>query len=216
VLVSHRDDLTVLGRDDVKLSDALDERGTLGRGGFRAIIRQRKHGNRLARRGEDVDPLVTILERQVDHRVPGNAAATCEVEPDHPVGVAGAWRALGAVRDAMGAPAAVAPVIGEAMPRVIWRSLLRTRTRIICIRLGLLPPAETGEVQGIQFLKELPLYLGRPGLEPFGEVGGVHGSLPRRNQAARCCSGSRRVIPRAICSPRRLVAFSALATSRRR
>ena len=47
MLVSHRDDLTVLGRDDEQVRDALDERGTLGHCGRWSVIGEREDRDRL-------------------------------------------------------------------------------------------------------------------------------------------------------------------------
>jgi len=184
VLVSHRDDLAVLGGDHVQLSEALDERSALGPGGPGAVLCQRKDRDRLPGGCEHVYPLVAILKRQVDQRVPGNATPAGQVKPDRPVWIAPAWRALGAVGYPVGAAAPVAPVVGLAVARVIRGQLLTARPAAFLVRFGFLPPAEAREVQGAEFLEEPGLHLGRPLVEAFGEVGGVHGSLPGSVQAA--------------------------------
>jgi len=185
VLVSHRDYLAVAGRDLVEAGDALDERSALGPGGPGAILCQRKHRNRLAPGGEHVDPLVAVLERQVNQGMPGNASPTGQIEPDRPVGVPRARRAFGAVRDAVLAAAPVAPVVREAVPRVIRGALLRARAGVFLVGFRLLPPPELREVQGVELFDEPLLHLAGPRVEPVGEVSGVHdypppGVRPRR------------------------------------
>jgi len=175
MLVSHRDDLTIFGRDDEEIRDALDERSALGPGGPGAILCQRKHRNRLAPGGEHVDPLVAVLDRQVDQRMPGNAAATGQIEPNRPIGITWTWRAFGAVRDSVLAAAPVAPVIREAVPRVVRRSLLGPRPGVFLVGFRPFPPAQLREVQGMELFDEPLLHLAGPGVEPFGEVSGVHG-----------------------------------------
>lgn len=170
MLVSHRDDLTVLGRDDKEVCEALDERGTLGPGGPGAILCQREDRDGLTCGGEHVDALVAVLKRQVDAGMPGNTAAPGEVQPDCPFRVTGAWRAVRAVRDAVRAAATVTPVVRQAMPLIIWRSLLRARTAILTVRLGLLPPAQLREVQRMELFKKALLDTLRPGLEPLGKI----------------------------------------------
>ena len=179
MLVSHRDDLTVFSRDSVKLGDSLDERSALGPGGPGAILCQRKNRDGLSHGGEYVYPLVAVLKRQVDEGVPRDAATTGQIQPNCPFRITGAWRAVRAVRDAVRAAAAVAAVVREAVPRIIWRSLLRAGPAVLVVSLRLLPPAELREVQGVKLLEEALLHPARPGLEPFGKVRfGCHGSLP--------------------------------------
>jgi hypothetical protein len=178
VLVSHRDYLTVVGPDLVEAGDALDERSALGHGGPGAFVGERQDRDRRGRRGEDIDPLMPVLKGQVDQRVPGDAAPAGQIEPDRPVGVTRARRAFGAVRDAVGASAAVAPVVRQDVTRMIGRVLLRARPAVFLVGLRLLPPAETREVQGLELFEEPLLHLRGPLLVAFGEVGGVHGCLP--------------------------------------
>jgi hypothetical protein len=178
VLVSHRDDLTVVGPDLVEAGGALGERSALGPGGPGAILCQREDRDGFASGGEYVDPLVAVLKGQVDPRVPGDTSPACEVEPDRPFGVTRARGAFGAVRDAVGAAAAVAPVVRQDVARMIRRKLLAPRPAVFLVGLRLLPPAEAREVQGVVFLEEPLLDLGGPVLEALGEVGGVHGCLP--------------------------------------
>jgi hypothetical protein len=94
VLVSHRNDLTVVGPDLVKAGDALDEWSALGPGGPGAVLCQREDRDGFTSGSKHVDPLVAILKRQVDPRVPGNTSPTGEVEPDRPLGITRTWRAL--------------------------------------------------------------------------------------------------------------------------
>ena len=175
MLVSHRDYLAVAGRDLVEAGDALDERSALGPGGPGAILCQRKHRNRLAPGGEHVDPLVAVLERQVNQGMPGNASPTGQIEPNRPIGITWTWRTFGAVRDAVLAAATVAAVVREAMPRVVGRSLLGPRPGVFLVGLRPLPPAELRKVQRMKLFDEPLLHLAGPGVEPFGEVSGVHG-----------------------------------------
>jgi hypothetical protein len=81
VLVSHRDDLAVISGDLVQVGHALDERCPVRRRGLRAVIGEREHRDGLALGREHVYPLVTILKRQVDERVPGYASPRCKHEP---------------------------------------------------------------------------------------------------------------------------------------
>ena len=180
MLVSHRNYLTVFGRDLVKVSNPLEERGTLRRGRRGPVIGEREHRDGLARRGEHVDPLVAVLKRQVDHRVASDTSPPGEVEPDHPIRVAGTRRAFRAVRDAVGASAAVTPVVRQDVTGVIRGVLLGPRPAVFLVGFRLLPPAELREVQGVIFLHEPPLDLGGPLLETLGEIGGVHRNLPVR------------------------------------
>lgn len=154
MLVSHRDDLTVAGPDLVEAGDALEERSPPGHGRPGAFAGQREDRNRLTRRGEHVYPLVTVLKRQVDARMPGNATPRRKTKPGRPGGVARAWRALQAVRDAVRASAAVAPVVREAVARVIWRELFRAGPAVFLVALRLLPPPEPREVQGMPLFEE--------------------------------------------------------------
>jgi len=118
---------------------------------------------------------VAVLKRQVDPRVPGNAPSTGQIEPDRPIGITRARRAFGAVRDAVLAAAPVAPVIREAVPRVVRRSLLGPRPGVFLVGLRPFPPAQLREVQGMELFDEPLLHLTGPGVEPVGEVSGVHG-----------------------------------------
>ena len=184
MLISHRDDLTILGRDHEQVRNALDERSTLGHSRPGAILCQREDRDGLTGRRERVYPLVAVLKRQVDLGMPGDAAPSGEVQPDRPVGVAGTRRAVRAVRYPVRASAPVAPVVGVAVPRMIRRQLLGPRPAVFLVGLRLLPPPELREVQRLIFLYEPPLHFWRPLAEALGEVGGVHGSLPGSGQVA--------------------------------
>ncbi len=63
MLVSHRNGLSVVSRDYVEFSDALDERRTLRRGRLRAVVGERQDRDRLALGRKDINPLVAVLER---------------------------------------------------------------------------------------------------------------------------------------------------------
>src|ERR1035441_3463597 len=94
MLVGHRDDLVVLGRHREQIGGALEERRPFRPGGRRAAVSERQDRDGLALGREDVYPLVTVLNRQVDQGVPGDASAAREVEPDRPQGITRTWRAL--------------------------------------------------------------------------------------------------------------------------
>jgi hypothetical protein len=57
------------------------------------------------------------------------------------------------------------------VPFIIRGSLLGAGPAVFLVGLGLLPPAETREVQGLEILHETPLDLSRPLLITLGEVG---------------------------------------------
>lgn len=174
MLIGHRNDPPVVSRDHVKLSDALDERRTIRRGRLRAILSERQDRDRLALGRQDINALVAVLKRQVNEGVPGDASPAGEVQPDGPVGVTGARRADGTVRDAVGAAAPVAPVVRFGVPGMIRRKLLRARPAAFLVALRLLPPAELREVQVVEFFQVLGLDLAWPGLKSLGEVRFAH------------------------------------------
>lgn len=79
MLIRHRDDLAVVGGDLVQVSDTLEEWRSVRHGRAGPVLSQREDGNRLSGCGERVDALVAALERQVDPRMPGDAATTSQV-----------------------------------------------------------------------------------------------------------------------------------------
>lgn len=61
MLISHRDDLSVISRDRVEIGDALEERRTLCRGRPRTVVGERQDRDRPALGRENIDALVAVF-----------------------------------------------------------------------------------------------------------------------------------------------------------
>ena len=199
MLIRHRDDLAVVGGDLVQVSDALEERRSVRHNQAGAVLGQCEDRNRLPGCGERVDPLVAILKRQVDPRVPGNATPAGEHDPQEPVRVPGARRALRAVGDLVAAPAAVSLPVRVAVARVVRGKLLGPRAAVLAEGFRLLPPPQAREVQGVQLSEPLLLNLTRPLRIALWELyasGGVRHTPPARSGcvAARLGHGKRTAV----------------------
>ena len=178
MLVSHRDDLTVICGDFVQVSDTLEERRTVRHDGPRAVFGEREHRDRPSCCGEHVDALVAAFEWQPDQGVPGNATAPGHLEPNRPVWVAIARRAFGAVRDLVNTPAPVPAPVRFPVLRMIRGQLFRPGTRVLVVALWFLPPAELREVQGVDLSQPCRLDFLRPAREIVWEVKSLSGHTP--------------------------------------
>lgn len=113
----HGDSAAVVRHHPVQLIHAAHERRTVGQNGTSAVLRQRGDDNRLPGASEHVNPLVTILQREVHLSPTCDAASAGHEHPDVPLFI----RSV--------APAGESVLVGEVMPGVVGGQLLGPRQR---------------------------------------------------------------------------------------
>jgi hypothetical protein len=145
MLVSDGDNLPVICPDLIEICNALEERRTICHEQRGTAFSKRENGDRLTLTGENVNPFMAVLKRQVNPGMPGNTSSSCETDPFRPLTVtAVAPAGIDFPRLRMGP--------GKMMPRVVWRELLVSRLPFPGARLA-------GCLHGEELFSELLLSL---------------------------------------------------------
>lgn len=141
----HGDGVAVIGRHPVQSVNASHERSAVGLRRPSAILRQRQYRDRLTGTSKHIDSLVSVFQREIDQRFPGDASSTCHEHPDVP----------GLVQPV--APAGEPVLVGQVMHRVVGSQLLGSRERPPPAR----PPEAQRNVTPAQLVEQDLLRLGR-------------------------------------------------------
>lgn len=143
--------LTIGSSHFEEIGNALHEWRTIGHDGHRSVISKCQDGDRVADLSENVDALMTILQGQIDTRIPGKTTPTRLVEPDRPVFLDP--RAVRIVIQATVNLSRLGVLPREMMLRVVRGSLLVTRYRLP--RSGCVLGVDLSQSCGILSLKLL-------------------------------------------------------------